>query len=105
LLSILKNSPGAQIELIRFNSSDAEGSDDFTEKLFTGSIQKQVRNALSYIKTVVIEEKVVKHPDRAEADRVFNYPYVALEEILVKAVFHKSSDCSSVGIIAELEKL
>jgi len=35
-------------------------------------------------------EKVIKHPDRAEASRFFNYPYSALEEILVNAVFHKS---------------
>ena len=82
--------PGAQIELIRFHSALAEGSDDFTEKTFTGPIQKQVRDALSYIKAVVIEEKVVKRPNRAEADRFFNYPYSSLEEILVNAVFHKS---------------
>ena len=82
--------PGAQIELIRFNSPEAEGSDDFTEKLFTGPIQKQVRDALSYINAVLIEEKVVKYPDRAEADRFYNYPYSALEEALVNAVFHKS---------------
>jgi ATP-dependent DNA helicase RecG len=82
--------PGAQIELIRFNSPDAEGSDDFTEKVFTGPLQKQVRDALSYIQAVLIEEKVVKHSDRAEADRFYNYPYSALEEALVNAVFHKS---------------
>jgi ATP-dependent DNA helicase RecG len=82
--------PGAQIELIRFHSADAEGSDDFTEKIFTGPIQKQVRDALSYIKAVVIEEKVVKHLNRAEADRFYNYPFSSLEEILVNAVFHKS---------------
>ena len=82
--------PGAQIELIRFHTADAEGSDDFTEKTFTGPIQKQVRDALSHIKAVVIEEKVIKRPDRAESDRFFNYPYNALEKILVNAVFHKS---------------
>ena len=82
--------PGAQIELIRFNSPDAEGSDDFTEKTFTGPIQKQIRDALSYIKTNMIEEKVVKRPDRAEADRFYNYPYNALEEILVNSIQHKS---------------
>ena len=82
--------PGAQIELIRFNSPDAEGADDFTEKIFIGPIQKQVRDALSYIKTALILEKVVKYPDRPEADRFYNYPYDALEEILVNAVFHKS---------------
>jgi len=82
--------PGAQIELIRFHSPDAEGSDDFTEKVFNGPIQKQVRDALSYINAVLLVDKVVKYPDRAEADRFSNYPYAALEEILVNAVFHKS---------------
>ena len=82
--------PGAQIELIRFNSPDAEGSDDFTEKVFNGPIQKQVRDAMSYIKTILIEERVIKRPDRAEADRYFSYPYNALKEALVNAVFHKS---------------
>ncbi|MCL1808553.1 MAG: putative DNA binding domain-containing protein [Clostridiales bacterium] len=82
--------PGAHIELIRFHSKDAEGSDDFTEKVFTGPLQRQVREALGYINAITIEEKVIKYPDRAEADRFFNYPYSALEEVLVNAVFHKS---------------
>jgi ATP-dependent DNA helicase RecG len=81
--------PCAQIELIRFHSAEAEGSADFTEKIFTGPIQKQIRDALSYINVTLIEEKVVKYPDRAEVDRFFNYPYDALEEILVNAIFHK----------------
>jgi ATP-dependent DNA helicase RecG len=82
--------PGAHIELVWFKSPEAEGSDDFIEKTFFGPIQKQVRDALSYINAVLLEEKVVKYPDRAEADRFFNYPYTALEEILVNSVFHKS---------------
>lgn len=82
--------PGAKIELIRFNSVEAEASDDFTEKNFTGPIYKQIRDTLSYIQTNVIEEKVIKVENRAEADRFFNYPYNALEEAIVNAVFHKS---------------
>lgn len=82
--------PGAYIELIRFNTEEAEASDDFTEKTFTGPIWKQVQDALDYIKTTVIEQKVVKIQGQAEADRYFNYPYNALEEALVNAVFHKS---------------
>lgn len=52
--------PGAYIELIRFHSKEAEASDDFTEKIFTGPIWRQVQDALDYIKTTVIEQKVVK---------------------------------------------
>ena len=82
--------PGAYIELIRFNTKEAEASDDFTEKVFTGPIWKQVEDALEYIKTTVIEQKVVKIQGKAEAERYFNYPYNALEEALVNAIFHKS---------------
>jgi len=82
--------PGAQIDLVKFNTKEAEGSDDFIEKTFYGPIWKQVRDALDYIRTNVIEEKVVKIQGQAEAERYFNYPYNALEETLVNAVFHKS---------------
>lgn len=82
--------PGSYIELIRFNTKEAEASDDFIEKTFTGPIWKQVQDALDYINTNVIEEKVVKLQWQAESERFFNYPYNALEEALVNAVFHKS---------------
>lgn len=82
--------PGAQIELIRFHSPDAEASDDFTEKVFAGPLQRQVRDALAYLQATLIEEKVVKVKNKAEAERFFNYPYNALEEAIVNAVFHKS---------------
>lgn len=80
--------PGAYIELIRFNTKDAEASDDFIEKTFTGPIWKQVNDALDYIKNTVIEQKVEKVKGQAEAERFYNYPYNALEEALVNAVFH-----------------
>ena len=82
--------PGAYIELIRFNTKDAEASDDFIEKTFTGPIWKQVNDALDYIKNTVIEQKVEKVQGQAESERFYNYPYNALEEALVNAVFHKS---------------
>ena len=82
--------PGAYIELIRFHTIDAEASDDFIEKTFTGPIWKQVMDALDYIKNTVIEQKVEKIQGQAEAVRYYNYPYNALEEVLVNAIFHKS---------------
>ena len=82
--------PGAQIELIRFNVPDAEASDNFTEKTFSGPLQKQIRDALGYIQTTLIDERVTKIDNHAEVERHFNYPYNALEEAIVNAVFHKS---------------
>ena len=40
--------------------------------------------------TDVIKAFVVKHPDKAEAERFVNYSYAAIEEILVNAVYHRS---------------
>jgi len=37
-------------------------------------------DVLSYIKMNVIKEKVTKYQGRAESDRVFNYPFEAIEE-------------------------
>lgn len=40
----------------------------------------------------MIQERVIKFPDRAEAERFFNYPYAAIEESLCNAVYHKGYD-------------
>ncbi|NOR73691.1 MAG: HTH domain-containing protein [Draconibacterium sp.] len=47
-------------------------------------------DALSYIKTNIIKGRVKKYADRAEADRIFNYPYEAIEEALANAVYHRN---------------
>ena len=49
-----------------------------------------LKDALAHLRNAVIEERVVKHGDRAEADRFFNVPYAALEEAVVNAVYHRS---------------
>lgn len=40
----------------------------------------------------MIKEQIVKYPDRAEADRFYNYPYAAIEEALANAGYHKAYD-------------
>lgn len=60
------------------------------EKSFTGPIQRQLRDALAYIRNYSIKEMVIKHKNQAEAERVWNYPYAAVEEILANAVYHRS---------------
>ena len=49
-----------------------------------------LKDALTFLRNAVIEERVVKHGDRPEADRFFNVPYAALEEAVVNAVYHRS---------------
>ncbi len=77
----------ARIELV--DIPDPTGT-NMAEKVFTGPIQRQLKDALAYIKNYIITEKIIKSPTKAEAERVFNYPYAAIEEILANAVYHRS---------------
>lgn len=76
--------PGSYIELIRFNTKEAEASDDFIEKTFTGPIWKQVQDALDYINTNVIEEKVVKLQGQSESERFFHKSYREQEPVEIR---------------------
>ncbi len=67
-----------------------EAGKDFSEKYFKGPVHWQLREALGYIRSNIIEERVRKISGRAEADRYYNFPYDALEEALANAVYHKS---------------
>ena len=82
--------PGTHIDVVIF--PQGPGGDVLIEKTFHGPIHEQVRDALRYIQNNVLREKVVKHPDRAEATRFFNYPAAALEEALVNAMYHRGYD-------------
>lgn len=77
----------ARIEVVDKPDPTGEG---MTEKIFTGPLDRQLRDALSYIRNYIIKERVTKIAGRAEAERVFNYPYEAVEEALSNAVYHKS---------------
>ncbi|HZX49390.1 MAG TPA: RNA-binding domain-containing protein [Nitrospirota bacterium] len=79
--------PRARIDIVEFED---DVGDVFSEKIFIGPVHQQVRSALGYLKNAVIKEFVRKVPGRAEADRFYNYPYEALEEVLVNAVYHRS---------------
>jgi ATP-dependent DNA helicase RecG len=79
--------PGAQIDVVIFPDGPSGG--ELIEKTFHGPFHEQLRDALRYLQNNVIREKVVKRKDRAEATRLFNYPFPAVEEALVNAVYHR----------------
>jgi ATP-dependent DNA helicase RecG len=78
--------PCAKIEIVDFHD---EVGNSFSEKIFKGPIHMQLRESLRYLQSMIIKEEIRKRSDRAEADRFYNYPYVALEEALANAVYHK----------------
>jgi len=82
--------PATQIDVVWF-PEDA-GDDKFSEKIFKGPLDRMTREALDYIKRNYISETVIKHHDRAQATRVENFPYPAIEEAIVNAVYHRGYD-------------
>ena len=80
--------PLSQIEIVQFPAT--VGEDRLNEKIFQGPIDQQIRDVLTYIKNVILKEYVRKLPDRVESVRFFNYPYIALKESIVNAMYHRS---------------
>ena len=79
--------PYSQIELVNIPDETGQGME---ERIFTGPINEQLQNALNYIKNNAIAEKVFKVAGQAEAIRIKNYSYEAIEEFLSNAIYHKS---------------
>ncbi len=79
--------PSAQIDVVHF--PNGAGAKEFSEKIFTGPIQTQLKEALRYIESRFIQETVEKVEGQAEAHRFYNYPFAAIEEVLANAVYHR----------------
>jgi len=80
--------PATQIDVVWF--PEGTGGDKFTEKVFQGPVHQMLREALDFVRRNYLTETVIKHPDRAEATRVANFPYAAIEEALANAIYHRS---------------
>lgn len=80
--------PYAQIDVVAF--PDGLEGDLIVEQTFKGPLDQQLRDALRFIHNNFIQRKIIKHPDKAEADHIYNYPFAAIEEALANAVYHRS---------------
>ncbi len=80
--------PATQIDVGYF--PDGAGGDVIEEKVFKGALGRITQDALDYIKNRYINETVIKHPNVAKAQRFWNYPFAAIKEALVNAVYHRS---------------
>jgi len=83
--------PNTQVDIVIYPKGKDADPDNFIEiDPIKGPVHQIIRRTLDYIKTMVIRQKVVKVSTKAEADRTYNYPYQALEEIIVNALYHRS---------------
>ena len=82
--------PATQIDVVWF--PDGPGGDHFEEREFRGPLAAILRDAVRHIGSNYLKETVVKHPDRPEAERFWNFPIAAIEEALGNAIYHRSYD-------------
>lgn len=78
---------GCKTNLIIF---DDEAGTRYTEKVFDGPVHLQIRNIMAYMQSNVIKRNVKKTPLKPDSEVFYNYPYQALEEVIVNAVYHRS---------------
>ena len=83
--------PSTQVEIVIYPKGKDADPDNFIEiEPIKGPVHQIIRRTLDYIKTMVIRQKVAKVATKAEANRTFNYPYQALEEVIVNALYYRS---------------
>ena len=92
--------PYCQIDLVNIPDPTGQGME---ERVFKGPIDQQLKDALRYIKNNVIAEKIFKIQNQAEAKRIKNYSYEAIEEFLSNAIYHRSYQ-SYDPIMVRIEK-
>jgi ATP-dependent DNA helicase RecG len=80
--------PVTQIDVVWF--PEGAGGDRFEEKIFQGPLGRITRDAISFIQRNYLKETIIKHPQRAEAERFWNFPQAAIEEAVVNAIYHRS---------------
>ena len=54
-----------------------------------GPVPQMIAATLDYLKTNVIKERIIKPSDDEHSLHHYNYPYQALEEAVVNAMYHR----------------
>lgn len=82
--------PVTQVDIVHFPEGSIENPDIMIEApKLTGPVPKIINDTLSYLRTNVIKQRITKLTDTEKSVRVFNYPYQALEEAVVNALYHR----------------
>lgn len=82
--------PYTQVDIVIFPEGKENNPDNFIEApVIKGPVPYMISSALNYLRTNMIKEKVRKVKGKEEAIRISNFPYQALEEAVVNALYHR----------------
>lgn len=82
--------PVTQVDIVYFPEGSIENPDLMIEApKIIGPVPKMIDEALSFLRTNVIKQRITKPSDTEKSIKVFNYPYQAIEEAVVNALYHR----------------
>jgi ATP-dependent DNA helicase RecG len=82
--------PVTQVDIVSFPEGSIQNPDVMEEvPKIVGPVPKMIEDTLSYLRTNVIKQRITKSSDKEQSDKAFNYPYQALEEAVVNALYHR----------------
>lgn len=82
--------PVTQVDIVHFPEGSVENPDFMIETpKIIGPIPKIINETLSYLRTNVIKQRITKPSDSEKSIKVYNYPYQAVEEAVVNALYHR----------------
>ncbi len=99
--------PVTQVDIVIFPEGCIENPNNMIEvPKIVGPVPEMIKKALDYIKTNVIKKRIIKQKDKAESITYFNYPYQAIEEAVVNALYHRDyQEREPVEITIEPKKI
>lgn len=79
-----------QVDIVLFPEGLEYNPDNFIEvPVIKGPVPMMIRETLNYLRVNVVKERIQKPADDERSIKVFNYPYQALEEAVVNALYHR----------------
>lgn len=82
--------PVTQVDIVHFPEGSIRNPDLMIEApKITGPVPQMIKETLSYLRTNVIKQRTVKPADNEKSVKAFNYPYQAIEEAVVNALYHR----------------
>lgn len=95
--------PKTQVDIVTFPEGRIKNPNYMIEApTIKGTVPQLINRTLEYLRTNVIKENILKPKDDEHSVKTFNYPYQALEEAVVNAMYHRDyQEWQSVEVTIE----